>query len=321
LDALSYLLQTVQLHTAVYSTIWLRPPWGVRIPSTPAAAFHAIVFGRCSLRTADTGPPVALGPGDVVVYPHGHAHTFFDHPDSPVHTIDPVTPTGLRPGTTQPPTDTFTPDPSATGVVCGHLWFDDPTANPLVDMLPPLLHFQAAADGRPTGWLEPILQVVALENDTPAPGQHALLTRLSDVIVIQAIRAHLTHLPPSAQGWLRALRDPQLGEALGLIHQHPDAPWTVARLASRVGLSRSTFAARFTHIVGEAPLQYLTRWRMHHAQRLLRAGNASTAQVAVQVGYQTEPAFSRAFKRHVGIPPSVFRRNTQNPPPAPIPHP
>lgn len=153
-----------------------------------------------------------------------------------------------------------------------------------------------------------MLQFVALENEARAPGTDAALARLSDVIVIQAIRAHLAELPADGDDWLHALADPQVGTALGLIHEHPEVPWTVTRLASHVGLSRSAFAARFTELVGRAPLQYLTYWRMQRAQRLLRAGSAGIAQIAAQVGYQTEPAFSRAFKRWVGVAPGRYRR-------------
>jgi AraC-like DNA-binding protein len=184
----------------------------------------------------------------------------------------------------------------------------DQEANPLVDMLPAVLHFRGTTDGRPAGWLEPVLRIVALETDERALGADAVLARLSDVIVIQAIRAHLANLPLGGHGWLHALADAQLGAALALIHEHPEAPWTVEKLASEVGMSRSSFAVRFTAMVGEAPLRYVTRWRIHCAQRLLRANGAKVAEVAARVGYTTEPAFSCAFKRWAGQAPGEFRR-------------
>jgi AraC-like DNA-binding protein len=313
MDALSYMLQSVRLRSTCYTTVRLRPPWGVHIPRTGAAAFHAIVSGQCWLQLSDADPPVALARGDVVVLPHGEAHTFFDAPGSPVRVLSPVAadagPASMPRHLTGPPES----DSGVTMVICGHLRFDDQMANPLVGMLPPLLHFRAAADGRAAGWLEPALQFVALENETRTPGTDAALARLSDVIVIQAIRAHLTQLPPGQDGWLHALADPHLGTALALIHQHPEAPWTVATLAGRAGLSRSAFAARFTRLVGKPPLQYLTYWRMQQAQRLLQASNASIAQIAAQAGYQTEPAFSRAFKHWTGVAPGAYRRRGQVP--------
>ena len=143
-------------------------------------------------------------------------------------------------------------------MLCGHSWFDDRTANPLIAMLPPVLHFRAAYDGRPDGWLEPMLQFVAWEHQAQAPGADAILARLGDVIVIQAIRAHLAQLTDGGSGWLHALAEPQLRQALGLIHQHPETPWTVPRLAAHVGLSRSKFSEHFPDLVGEPPQRYTT---------------------------------------------------------------
>jgi AraC-like DNA-binding protein len=313
MDPLSYMLQSVRLRSTCYTTVRLRPPWGVHIPRTDAAAFHAVVSGQCWLQLSDADPPAALAQGDVAVLPHGEAHTFFDAPGSPVRVLSPIAADVSRASAPQHRADPPENGTGATTVICGHLWFDDQMANPLVSMLSPLLHFRAAADGRAAGWLGPVLEFVALENETRTPGTDAALARLSDVIVIQAIRAHLTQLPPGGDGWLHALADPHLGTALTLIHQHPEAPWTVATLAGRAGLSRSAFAARFTRLAGKPPLQYLTYWRMQQAQRLLQASNASIAQIAAQSGYQTEPAFSRAFKHCTGTTPGAYRRRGQPP--------
>jgi transcriptional regulator GlxA family with amidase domain len=171
----------------------------------------------------------------------------------------------------------------------------------LIATLPPLIHFSAACDGARARWIEPMVRSIALELDTP--GFAAVLARLSDVVIMQVIRSHV-----SSSAWVRALADPQLGSALALIHQHPERPWTVSELAARVGVSRSVFARRFKELVGESPLHYLTRLRMHEAQRLLRTSRAGIGEIAAQVGYQTEPAFSRAFKRSVGVAPGAFRR-------------
>ncbi len=310
MDALSYMLSTLQLHTAVYSTVWLCPPWGVRIARARAAAFHAVVAGHCLFRLDHDANAIETTAGDVIVLPHGHAHEFCDDLRSPMEEID-ITGRVAPEDIPQPPLDVSARDERATTVVCGHLWFDDLTANPLVAMLPPLLHLRARDGGRPTAWLEPMLQFIALESGRRHPGSDALLARISDMIVIQAIRGHLDQLPLGGQGWLHALADAQLGAALRLIHEQPETSWTVARLASRVGLSRTTFAVRFTDVVGEAPLRYITRWRIHHAQRLLRASSASVAEVAERVGYQTEPAFSRAFKRWAGDAPGAYRRKAR----------
>jgi AraC-like DNA-binding protein len=297
------MLQAAQLRTAVYATVWLEPPWGVRIPKSRAAAFHAVVSGRCWFRRGEA-TPVVLEAGDAVVLPHGDAHTFFDDPRSPVRTID-LAAEGARPSL--PPRPRGAERPGVTAVVCGHLWFDDATANPLVALLPPELLLQGERGGPSPDWLLPMLRFVARESEDPGVGSDLVLARLSDVIVIQAIRAHVEDLPFEGHGWLGALSDAQLGRALALMHAHPERPWTVAKLASEVGASRSSLAARFTGVLGETPLHYLTRFRIQRAQRLLRGTSASVAEVALRVGYQTEPAFSRAFKRWVGAAPSVFR--------------
>jgi AraC-like DNA-binding protein len=171
-------------------------------------------------------------------------------------------------------------------VICGHLWFDDPSAGPLIELLPPLVHLRSAG-GQSAGWLAGVLQVMALEGDGSGPGGQALLTRLSEIVVVQAIRDHVGRLPADEQ-----------------------QPWTVARLAARIGLSRSTFAARFAEVVGEPPMRYLAGWRIRHAQWLLRGTGYSVAEIGAQVGYQTEPAFSRAFKQRVGMAPGSYRRAT-----------
>jgi AraC-like DNA-binding protein len=301
------MLQAAQLRTAVYATVWLEPPWGVRIPKSRAAAFHAVVAGRCWFRRGEA-VPVLLEAGDAVVLSHGDAHTFFDDPRSPVHTID-LAAEGTRPQL--PPRPPGSDRPGITAVVCGHLWFDDATANPLVALLPPELLLRGDRAGPSPSFLLPMLRFVAGETDRPGVGSDLVLARLSDVIVIQAIRAHVEDLPFEGHGWLGALSDAQLGRVLALMHAQPERPWTVATLASEVGTSRSSLAARFTGALGETPLHYLTRFRIQRAQRLLRGTSASIAEVALRVGYQTEPAFSRAFKRWVGTAPGAFRRGAQ----------
>jgi AraC-like DNA-binding protein len=303
------MLQAAQLRTAVYATVWLEPPWGVRIPKARAAAFHAVVSGRCWFRRRDDAAPLLLDAGDAVVLPHGDAHTFFDDPRSPVHTIH-LAPEGARPALPKPPHDR---DRSAgTMVVCGHLWFDDEAANPLVSALPAVLHLRRGEGRGAPDWLLPMLELIARETDEPRVGSDIVLARLSDVVVIEAIRAHVAELPLEGHAWLRALADAQLGRALALMHAHPETAWTVASLASEVGASRSALAARFTSVLGETPLRYLTRFRVERAARLLRGTSASVAEIAVRVGYQTEPAFSRVFKRWAGTAPSAFRRDARS---------
>ena len=155
-----------------------------------------------------------------------------------------------------------------------------------------------------------MLRFVAHENDRSTAGGDAIVTRFADVIVLQAIRTHLASMPLDERRWARALTDDKLCAALRLLHEHPEKPWTVAELARRAATSRSALAVRFATLIGEPPLQYLTRLRMHRAERLLRANGASLAEIASSVGYATEAAFSRAFKRAAGVAPGAYRRRS-----------
>lgn len=156
-------------------------------------------------------------------------------------------------------------------------------------------------------WLEANLQFVASEMASGLPGAQTVVSRLADILFVQAIRAYLAESGARSKGWLRGLLDPQIGHALALMHQRPEAPWTVQSLAADVGMSRSAFAARFTDLVEESPLVYLTRWRMSRASTLLR-GTSGIAEVATKVGYDAESAFSKAFKRWMGKAPGAYRR-------------
>jgi AraC-like DNA-binding protein len=298
-------------------TVRLAPPWGIGIPALDAAAFHAITHGHCWMRLDDQDTWVELAQGDVVVLPRDRAHSFCDRPGSPIRDLTHLSadlPLNHLPRTTELP-ETGSPD---TAVLCGHLWFDDHAANPLLDALPPVLHLRAGGGTGPGGnWLAPLLHLMSLEDSTPTPGTEAVMARLGDLLVIETVRAHLAALPADSHLWLKALSDPHLSTALGLSHEQPEHPWTVAGLAGRAGLSRSTFSARFTELVGEPPLRYATRWRMHHAQRLLREPGQTVAAVSRRVGYQTEPAFSRAFTRFTGSTPGACRR-TQHAQTAPV---
>ena len=157
-------------------------------------------------------------------------------------------------------------------------------------------------------WLEPTLKFIAWEVASGKPGAHTVVSRLADVLFIQIVRGYLANLPEDAIGWLGALKDQQIGSALSLIHQNPERDWTVLALAEQVAMSRSAFAARFARLVGEPPLHYLTRWRMQLAARLLADGASKVAAVSEEVGYASEAAFSRTFKRIAGVAPALWRK-------------
>jgi AraC-like DNA-binding protein len=160
-------------------------------------------------------------------------------------------------------------------------------------------------------WLQMTLRLLTTEMQNSRPGSETLVTRLLDIIFVQALRTWIESLPPEQNGWLSALRDPKIGTALGLMHREPQRSWSVETLASEVAMSRSPFAARFTALVGEPPLAYLTGWRMHLAETLLTRDGLNVGEVAGRIGYESEAAFSKAFKRHFGQSPLAHRRQTQ----------
>ncbi len=194
----------------------------------------------------------------------------------------------------------------AASFVCGFIGCDLKPFNPLIATLPRLLHLPA--EGR-SALSEQFATFAAAESAARRPGSEALLERLSEMMFVDAIRRHVEHMPPQSTGWLAGLRDRYVGRALALLHERPAAAWTIDDLSSQVGLSRSALHERFVSLIGQPPVQYLTNWRMQLASRLLLEGRSTVAAVAVDVGYDSEAAFARAFKRLVGMPPAAWRRS------------
>ena len=198
-------------------------------------------------------------------------------------------------------------------LVCGFIGCDLRPFNPLIATLPRLLHLPANSG---SAWSEQFATFAAAESAVRRPGSEALLERLSEMMFVDAIRRHAEQLPENTTGWLAGLRDRFVGRALALMHERPSAPWTIDDLSSQVGLSRSALHERFVSLVGQPPVQYLTNWRMQLASRKLLEGRSSVATVALDVGYDSEAAFARAFKRLVGMPPAAWRRAQQSLPAA-----
>ena len=193
-------------------------------------------------------------------------------------------------------------------LICGAVSFGHPAARSLVELLPEIIRIDAAAGLAEWQWMPALLGLMANETRETRPGGEAVVTRLSDILVIQAIRSWIDRDPAARTGWLGALRDPRIGHAIALIHREPERQWSVAVLAAEVAMSRSSFSARFTELVGESAMQYVSRWRMHLAVDLLRDQQLSVFQVAERLGYRSEAAFSRAFKRFTGTNPGAVRR-------------
>lgn len=306
MDVLTDVLQTVRVSSLCYGRVELGAPWGVAVERSEAASFHVVLRGNCWLEVEGRSELTALTSGDLFALPHGHAHVLRDSPDTAARPLSElIGACSQSVGATLRVGDGT--NGSVSTLVCGAFQFEDRRNNPLLNVLPPLVLVRGE-DGRAVQWLEPTLQFMACEAASGRPGARTVISRLADILFIQIVRAFLASTPENRQGWLRALSEPQIGSALSLIHQDPQHTWTVATLASKVGMSRSTFAGRFAELVGEPPLHYVTRWRMQKAAALLREGSATLSDIADRVGYESEAAFSKAFKRWVGTAPGAYRK-------------
>ncbi|MEM7276454.1 MAG: AraC family transcriptional regulator, partial [Actinomycetota bacterium] len=268
--------------------------------------FHVVTSGTCVLIDGE-GRRHSMGPGDIAILPRGSGHRATDGSDTdtpvvfdlPHHYVSRRYAI-LRHGAAAGP---------LTTVVCGLVQLGHPAARPLLAALPEVIHVERTTVGAGWDWLPPMLGLMAEETRRAKPGGETVVTRLCDVVVIQGLRHWIDTDPAARTGWLGALRDPEVGRAMALIHTEPAQPWTVEGLARAAGLSRSAFAVRFAELVGRTPKQYLTSWRMRLAEDLLATTSDGVLSIATELGYGSEAAFSRAFKRETGRPPSAVRRS------------
>jgi AraC-like DNA-binding protein len=308
-DPLGEALHHVRMSGAFYCGTELTAPWGLTLPPLPGYIwFHVVTSGALVLEGGD-GSSVLLQSGDLALVTHGAGHVLRSEPGAPAP--------GILELEREEVSDRYEVlrhggGGAPTRLVCGAVRFEHPAARNLVAALPELIRIEAlrAPD---VERMQGTLGLIAAETMSPRPGGEAVITRLADVLVIQAIRAWLETGPDARKGWLGALRDPQIGHALALIHADPARAWTVASLAHDVAMSRSAFAARFTDLVGEPVMEYVTRLRMQIAVNALCDGGTTVAELAHRLGYRSEAAFARAFKRVVGLPPGAVRRGPGDP--------
>ena len=308
-DPLGEALHALRMSGAFYCRSEFTEPWGLTLPPLPGYLwFHVVTSGRLALEDAEANS-TTLNTGDLALVTQGSGHTLRSHPGA------------QAPGILDLPREEITEryevlrhggGGSLTRMMCGAVRFDHPAARDLVAMLPETIHLDAATTPEVVS-IQATLQLIAAETKQQRPGGEAVITRLADVLVIQAIRWWLETDPEANTGWLGALKDPQIGRALALIHGDPARAWTVASLADEVAMSRSAFAARFTQLVGEPAMQYVTRWRMRVAVNALRDEGATVAELADRLGYRSEAAFARAFKRVIGTAPGAVRREGEQP--------
>lgn len=323
MDALSDVLRAVKLSGAIYLNGEFSAPWSVEGPADaelcatflPSArnvvTFHLITEGTCLAQLADgVGDVLELSAGHLLVVPHGEIHIMASEREllrTPSARLS-AEQLDMTPG--EIIRLTHGGDGAKTRVVCGFLACDEVLGNPLLASLPRIFKVDMrSGSGSGSAWLESSLRFAAEEGAVARPGGVAVLAKLSELLFVEAVRRCIDTLPENEKNWLAGLRDRFVGRALSLMHGQPAHAWTVDELAREVGLSRSALAQRFTDFLGQPPMQYLARWRLQIAAQQLRDGDKSLADVAENVGYDSEAAFNRAFKREFGMPPATWRRS------------
>jgi len=319
MDALSEVLKALRLTSGIFLDAEFTAPWCV--DSAPGkeelrqilpgaehiAIYHLLTEGRCRARLPDSGETVELGAGDLIMFPQGDGHRL----GSDLH----LTPVGAE--------TLVMPAPEGGGLmrivhgggggrtrfVCGFLACDSRLCRPLLGSLPRMLRVPLG-DGPAASWIFSTLRHGADETHAPRAGTDAMLAKLSELLFVEAVRSYMESIPDDQRGWFAGLRDPYVSRALALMHAEPGRGWTVDDLGRDVGLSRSALAERFALLIGEPPMQYLTRWRLALAARGLKESRDSILRIAEQVGYDSEAAFNRAFKREFGMPPATWRRHS-----------
>jgi AraC-like DNA-binding protein len=318
MDALSDVLRIVQLTGAVYLDAAFSAPWCIVVPADaplcaaylpPAdrvVSFHLITEGRCwASLPHDPSSAVELEAGEVVVVPMGETHLLGSSAGlSPVF-LGPLLAEQVETKPGEVMTIAHGRGGSSTRMICGFLASHDLWRNPLLSGLPRL--FKVAMRGSSASWVEESLRFATEEAASAHAGGAAVLAKLAELVFVHAVRRYVDTMPDGCKGWLAGLRDRGVARALALMHAHPAQAWTVEELAGRIGMSRSGLAQRFTDLLGMPPMQYLAQWRLQVAAQKLRLGRP-LASVAEEIGYESEAAFNRAFKREFGMPPATWRK-------------
>jgi AraC-like DNA-binding protein len=318
MDAFSEVLSGVRLKGAMFFRAEFSAPWRlstphcrVLAPVLAPGATHIVVYHFVVEGTARAGvegePDVELSPGDIVVFPHGDPHRLSAGPDA-----NPVENAALLKRISD---GDLSPMQAGGGgaitrFVCGYLTLDPLLCGPILESLPPMLRVNVRTD-RAGHWLEQSILHLLEEAASDRAGSDAMLAKLSEALFVDTVRRHVATLPDHSIGWLAGARDPIVGKSLALLHKRPEHPWTIVELATAVGVSRSALVERFTRYLSNPPMTYLTGWRLRLAAQALTSSSKGVADVAAAVGYESEAAFNRAFKRAFGVPPAQYRRQTR----------
>jgi AraC-like DNA-binding protein len=318
MDVLSEVLKVVKLEGAVYYNGEFSAPWSFRSPASrrlaaylaPGAGhviiYHLLIEGR-GYAEIKNGPRVSLGPGDIVVFPHGDPHLIGNGPVRETvnseRELEQILSRGLK-------LVQMGGGGEVTRLVCGYMTCEPRVSKLFLAGLPPVFKINIRSDASGQ-WLENSIRFSVGEAGSSRAGGEAVLAKLSEALFVETLRRYIAQLPEGQTGWLAGARDAEVGNVLALMHRKPAHPWTLADLASEAGISRSVLAERFRQFLGEPPMSYLTRWRLQLGAQMLTSTSYSVAQIAVEVGYESEPAFNRAFKRQFNIPPARFRAESK----------
>ncbi len=306
MEALETVLRSVRIGSSLLSRARYGDPWAVVTRGAPFPILHAIVDGNCLL-IREGEPNVVLQTGDVVILPRGPAHIMASR-----ETTEPVPVPELTSSCNGTVRHIQHGGPGDTcGILCGTFHLDHEAGGCLLGLLPPVIHLRPADDVM-NAFIDGTLRLLDAEVARDSNGSSAVVARLTDLLVLQALRSEAVNEAPM-QGWLAAVRDERIGKALALMHASPGADWSATKLATRCGMSRSRFFERFSKLVGEPPKRYLARWRSNAAADLILRDDVSIAEAAEAVGYSSEQAFTAAFRRHLGVSPAAYRRRSRSP--------
>ena len=299
-DVLTDVLNALQFKGRVFCYGKFTSPWAIRMKSRNCAHFHFFERGQGWVELEETRSATSVAAGELVILPHGGAHILRDNRRAKAVDVDCLLESSddhiLRHGG----------GGAETSTVCGAFTFENQIGNPIISVLPRIVHVRKDQLNTCDS-LRALLGMLADEAGFPREGSGSIIGHLTGIVFVQAVRAWIQTQPHGQGGWLGALRDKQISAALKLIHQKPDKPWTISKLASEVGMSRSPFANKFTSLVGEPPLTYLTRWRMNLAAGHLRNGQMRIHDIAARVGYESQASFTNAFKRNFAISPTEYK--------------
>jgi AraC-like DNA-binding protein len=316
MDAISEALKVVRVTGAAFFNAEFTAPWGFDSPPTETVAaalsaagterlaiYHLVTVGVAHVRV-EGSPALPLAAGDLVVFPHGHRHAMSNGRPRTMHDMARDLPRLLSDAQR---VMRLGGDGEPTRFVCGYFGFDRHASRLFLAGLPPVVRV-GIRDSARASWLENSIGFAMAEAARRRPGSAALLAKLSEALFVEALCRYMDQMPPESTGWLAAVRDAVVGRALAALHRDPSRPWTVAALGREAGASRTVLAERFMHFLGEPPMSYLANWRLQLGARMLETTRHTVNQVAAEVGYESEAAFNRAFKREFGLPPARYRR-------------